>query len=162
MFSSKAMWLGAVMLASGTTAAYTQSIPNQSSSALNRAPGGLGPVTLGGVEAGRESNCHGRPLLVTTSKSVFLVRGFCSQLTVRGDSDTIRIELAAGGLVSFLGKNNNVIYQPALNGAPAVVRDPDRNNTVRRVANLDAIPGGPRAGLISPGNGRGQAPSPAD
>jgi hypothetical protein len=94
-------------------------------SALAQKPAAPAAVTGATVRAEavtRTVDCNGTPAEVGGNRNTLTFRGACRGLTLRGDANTVAIELAPGARIDIEGNRNRLRYTVAGGGDPPSVR----------------------------------------
>lgn len=99
-----------------------------------------GPLELSGDDQQRLGDCGGRDVVVTGSRSAYVIRGACHSLLLRGDLLTVQAVMQPGARITVNGRGSVVSWAiPGKGHAPtSVVR-----GAGSRVQRAEAIGGGP-------------------
>ena len=96
------------------------SAPSVSTSAPPVTAGKGGPLELSGDDQDRLADCAGRDLVVTGSRSAYVVRGTCHSLVVRGDLLTVQAVVQSGARIAVTGRGSVVSWAVPAKGRPPV------------------------------------------
>ena len=91
-----------------------------------------GTLNLRGDGQHRDADCTGRNVLIDGSDGRFMLRGGCRSVTVRGDGDTIRAELAPGARIGIGGDGVTLHYTLTGVGPPPIVSITGRFSTAEQ------------------------------
>ncbi len=88
------------------------------------ATGNVGPVELSGDDQDRVADCGGRDVVITGSRSAYVVRGACRSVVVRGDLLTVQAVVQSGARIAVTGRGSMVSWMVPAKGRPpaSVVR----------------------------------------
>ena len=98
------------------------------------------PLQLSGDDQQRLVDCAGRDVVVTGSRSAYVISGLCHALVVRGDLLTVQAVIQPGARISVSGRGSVVSWAVPRKGRPpvSIVR-----GAVSRVQRAEAIGGQP-------------------
>ena len=74
------------------------------------APPGTGPLILAGDDQQRLASCGGRDVMITGTRSAYVLSGGCRAVTVRGDLLLVQAEVQAGAHIAVSGRGNVVSW----------------------------------------------------
>lgn len=97
-----------------------------------------GPLTVRGDHEARDLDCGGRDVKIDASYGIFVLRGECHSLSVKGDSNKVQAELAPGAAITIKGQGSTVAYAVAGDGPNAVVSVQGNASRAWRVPALGA------------------------
>ena len=80
----------------------------------------IGPVELAGDDQDRLADCAGHDVLVTGTRSSYIIRGACPSIVVRGDLLTVQAAVRSGARIAVTGRGSVVSWTLAGKGHPPV------------------------------------------
>ena len=81
-----------------------------------------GPLELSGDDEERLADCAGRDVVVTGSRSAYVIRGACHSLVLRGDLLTVQAVMQSGARIAVTGRGSVVSWAiPPRGHAPAAI-----------------------------------------
>lgn len=99
-----------------------------------------GPLQLSGDDQQRVADCAGRDVVVTGSRSTYVMRGTCNAVVVRGNLLTVQAVVQPGARITVEGRGSIVSWAVPHKGRPPAVMVRGRDSRVQRAQTIGGEP----------------------